>query len=106
MEDENWRESFNLPKQKPLSNQSKSLSSPTSKNCKSYALLNSPVSSSQQRNFDRSERDRYFPIAQKFSADESFNLKKNLIESKLDELTLDIGPKTSTFGTTRLFTEN
>ena len=101
MGDENWRESFNLPKQQPPSNQSRSLSSPTAKSCKSYALLNSPVSSSQQRNFDRSERDRYFPIAQKFSADESFNLKKNLIESKLDELTLDIGPKTSTFGTTR-----
>ena len=67
MGDENWRESFNLPKQQPPSNQSKSLSSPTAKSCKSYALLNSPVSSSQQRNFDRSERDRYFPIAQKLN---------------------------------------
>jgi len=32
MGDENWRESFNLPKQQPQFNQSKSLRSPTSKN--------------------------------------------------------------------------
>ena len=67
MEDNNWRDSFNLPKQKPPSNQSNSLSSPTNKSIKSYALLNSPVSSSQRRNFDRSERDRYFPIAPKLN---------------------------------------
>ena len=40
-------------------------------------------------------------ITQFYSADESFNLKKNLIESKLDELTIDIGPKLRTFGTSR-----
>ena len=67
MGDENWRNSFNLPKQKPPSNQSKSLSSPTAKSYKSYALLNSPISRSHQRNFDRSERDQYFPIAQKLN---------------------------------------
>ena len=67
MNDENWRDLFNLPKQTRSSNRSESLNSPTAKSCKSYALLNSPVSSSQRRNFDRSERDRYFPIAPKLN---------------------------------------
>ena len=70
--DNNWRDSFNLPKQKPPCYQSNSLSSPTNKSIKSYALLNSPVSSSQRRNFDRSERDRYFPIAQKLNGKHIF----------------------------------
>ena len=73
MEDNNWRDSFNLPKQKATSNQSNSLSSPTNKSIKSYALLNSPVSSSQRRHFDRSERDRYFPIAQKLNGKHIFS---------------------------------
>ena len=64
MKNENWKEAFNLPK--PSSNKSKSVAgSPAAKSCKSYALLNSPASFSQQRNFDRNERDKYFPIKQK-----------------------------------------
>ena len=64
MKNDNWKEAFNLPK--PSSNKSKSVAgSPAAKSCKSYALLNSPASFSQQRNFDRNERDKYFPIKQK-----------------------------------------
>ena len=115
MKDDNWQDDFNLPKS-PNKQSKPTVSSPTAKSCKSYALLNSPATSSQRRNFDKSERDKYFPIVSKvdrkldcslsthawniFSADESFNLKKNLIASQLDCLTID-SPKSRTFGTSR-----
>ena len=71
MKNDNWKEAFNLPKLS--SNKSTSVAgSPAAKSCKSYALLNSPVSISQQRNFDRNERDKYFPMKQKQHADGKF----------------------------------
>ena len=60
---ENWREAFSLPQRSSINSRSssfKSASSPTRRSLQSHALLNSPVSSSQRRNFDKSERDRYF----------------------------------------------
>ena len=61
---DNWREAFSLPQRSSNQSRSESLksaSSPTRRSLKSHALLNSPVSSNQRRNFDKSERDRYFP---------------------------------------------
>ena len=60
MKDDNWGETFNMPE--PCHNKSTVVAgSRTAKSCKSYAVLNSPVSIRQQRNFDKSERDKYFP---------------------------------------------
>ena len=60
MKDDNWEETFNMPK--PCSNKSTSVAgSPIIQSCKSYAVLNSPVLIRQQRFFDTSERDKYFP---------------------------------------------
>ena len=65
MKDDNWQDDFNLPKS-PNKQSKPTASSPTAKSCKSYALLNSPATSSQRRNFDKSERDRYYIIIPHF----------------------------------------
>ena len=77
MKDDNWEETFNMPK--PCSNKSTSVAgSRTAQSCKSYAVLNSPVSIRQQRNFDKSERDKYFPstsrIDRKFLSNRIFTI--------------------------------
>ena len=48
----------------------------------------------------------YKYIGNTFLANESFNAKKDLVESRLNDLSLGVGSEPRTFGTTRYFTNN